>query len=99
MSEANYTQLTGNYYFDPVKKIILKKLGDKYTVVLHDRRRMNRFVGKDRRKKEEEQPTNLKPLGKGLYWDEKSKDLFRKAGDKWVLFTKDRRKTPRAEKK
>ena len=31
MSEANYTQLTGNYYFDPVKKIILKKLGQTST--------------------------------------------------------------------
>jgi hypothetical protein len=95
MAESDYVQLTGNFYFDPVNRIILKKLGGSYTVVLHDRRRLNKSVAVDRRKKEEMHPTDLKPLGKGLYWDPKSKDLFRKAGDKWVLFTKDRRKQPR----
>ncbi len=95
MGESDYVKLTGNFYFDPAKKIILKKVGGSFSVVLHDRRRSNKSVAVDRRKREEMQPADLKPLGKGLYWDAKSKDLFRKAGEKWVLFTKDRRKQPR----
>ena len=95
MGETDYVKLTGNFYFDPAKKIILKKVGGSYSVVLHDRRRLHKPVAMDRRKKEEKQPTDLKPLGKGLYWDSKSKDLFRKAGETLVLFTKDRRKKAR----
>lgn len=93
MAESNYVKLTGNYYFDPVQKVIFKKLGDRFTVVLHDRRRHNRPVGLDRRQKPDEPPADMKPIGKGLYWDKNSKDVYRKVEGKMVLYTKDRRKT------
>jgi len=92
MTEANYVKLTGNYFFDPAKKVILKKQGGKFITVLHDRRRANRPVGQDRRKRDAEPPMDLKALGQGLYWDPKSKEIYRKAADKMVLFTRDRRK-------
>jgi hypothetical protein len=92
MEETKYVKLTGNYFFDPVQKIILKKQGGRYITVLHDRRRSSRPVPLDRRKKEQLLPGEMKQLGQGLYWDLKSKDIYRKAGGKLVLFTRDRRK-------
>jgi hypothetical protein len=93
MAEANYVKLTGNYYFDPAQKVILKKLGDRFTTVLHDRRHVQRPVGLDRRQKAVESPIGMKPIGHGLYWDKISKEIYRKAEGKMVLYTKDRRKT------
>jgi hypothetical protein len=93
MAEANYVKLTGNYYFDPAQKVILKKLGDRFTTVLHDRRHVQRPVGLDRRQKAKEPPTGMKARGYGPYWDKKSMDLYRMTAGKPVLYTKDRRKT------
>jgi hypothetical protein len=92
MAESSYVKLTGNFFFDPAQKVILKKVGDRYIQVLHDRRRSSRPVAIDRRKRADENQGDMRPLGRGLYWDKKSKDIYRKAGDNLVLFTKDRRK-------
>lgn len=92
MPESSYIKLTGNFYFDPIKKHILKKQGGQFTFVLHDRRRSNQPVAKDRRSKFESMPIHLKPITHGLYWDADSKDVYRKIGNNFVLYSKDRRK-------
>lgn len=91
MSEDKYIKLTGNFYFDPVQKTILKKVGAKYAFVLHDRRRSNRPVVKDRRAKFEAMPVHLKPIAQGLFWNPESKEVFRKIGNNYVLYSRDRR--------
>jgi hypothetical protein len=92
MPEADYIKLTGSFYFDPIKKSILKKQGGQFSFVLHDRRRAHRPVSKDRRAKFEAMPIHLKPITHGLFWDAESKDVYRKIGNNFVLYSKDRRK-------
>lgn len=92
MSEARYLKLTGNYYFDPIRKEILKKQGDQFVLVLHDRRRFNQPVVKDRRSRYESLPIHMKPTAKGLFWDEENKNVYRKIKGNFVLYSKDRRK-------
>ena len=93
MSEKNYIKLSGSFYFDPVKKHILKKQGAGFVFVMHDRRRMHRPVTKDRRAKFEAMPIHLKPVSQGLFWDSENKDVYKKIGGNYVLFSKDRRKS------
>src|SRR5579883_3378236 len=69
MSEKNYIKLSGNFYFDPVKKHILKKQGSSFTFVRHDRRFTHRPVTKDRRDKFDAMPIHLKPIAQDLFWD------------------------------
>lgn len=93
LSEKNYIKLTGNFYFDPLKKNILKKQGSSYIFVLNDRRRNEKPVSKDRRKGAAETvPVHLKPIIQGLYWDAANKQVYKKLGGNFVLFSKDRRK-------
>ena len=93
MSEKNYLKLTGNYYFDPVKKHILKKQGGSFSFVLHDRRRSHRPVSQDRRSRMEAMPIHLKPMTQGLFWDAEGKNVYKKIGGNYVLYSKDRRKS------
>lgn len=92
MSEKNYLKLSGNFYFDPVKKHILKKQGVSFAFVMHDRRRGHRPVAKDRRARFDAMPIHLKPITHGLYWDSGNKDVYKKIGGNFVLYSKDRRK-------
>ena len=93
MSEKNYIKLSGSFYFDPIKKHILKKQGVGFTFVMHDRRRMHKPVSKDRRSKFEAMPIHLKPVDHGLFWDAENKDVYKKINGNFVLYSKDRRKT------
>jgi hypothetical protein len=93
MSEKNYLKLTGNFYFDPVHKHILKKQGATYIFVLHDRRRAQKPVSKDRRARFDAMPIHLKPIAQGLFWDAESKNVYKKIGGNFVLYSKDRRKS------
>jgi hypothetical protein len=92
MSEINYIKLTGAYYFDPVKKHILKKQGSSFTFVMHDRRIIHRPVARDRRSRLEAIPIHLKPIIQGLYWDAENKHVYKKIGGNFVLYSKDRRR-------
>ena len=40
MAASDYIKLTGNFYFDPAARTILKKQGERYIHVQHDRRRV-----------------------------------------------------------
>ena len=93
MSEKNYIKLSGTFFFDPIKKAILKKQGGGFAFVMHDRRRNHRPVTKDRRAKFEAMPIHLKPIAQGLFWDAENKDVYKKINGNFVLFSKDRRKT------
>ena len=93
MTESRYIKLTGNYYFDPIKRHILKKQGQQYSFVLHDRRRLHRPVTKDRRGRFEEMPLQLVPIHHELFWDAEGKNVYRKIKDNFVLYSRDRRKT------
>jgi hypothetical protein len=93
MAESKYIKLSGNYYFDPVNRHILKKQGAGYSFVRHDRRLGNKPVVKDRRDKFEAMPVEMRPITHGLYWDPEGKNVYRKIGNNFVLYSKDRRKT------
>jgi hypothetical protein len=92
MAVSDYIKLTGNFYFDPASRAILKKQGERYLHVQHDRRRANKPVSVDRRKKPGEAPAGMKVIGDGLFWDEKSKGIYRQAAGKLTLYSRDRRK-------
>ena len=92
MSEKSYIKLTGSFYFDPIKKQILRRQGQDFTLVLHDRRRSHRPVSKDRRARYDAMPIHLKPLPQGLFWDAEGKNVYKKVGGNYVLYSKDRRK-------
>ncbi len=93
MSEKTYVKLSGSFYFDPVKRHILKKQGAGFVFIMQDRRRNHRPVTKDRRAKFEAMPIHLKPIAQGLFWDVENKAVYKKIGGNFVLFSKDRRKT------
>ncbi len=93
MAEKDYLKLSGSFYFDPIKKHILKKQGSTWTFVMHDRRRGQKPVTKDRRARFEAMPIHLKPIAQGLFWDSNAKDVYKKIKENLVLYSKDRRKT------
>lgn len=91
MSEDKYIKLQGSFYFDPAQRTILRKQGGQFIHVMHDRRRVNLPVTKDRRAKFEEIPVQLKPIAKGLFFNPATKEVFRRIGNNYVLYSKDRR--------
>jgi hypothetical protein len=93
MAASDYIKLTGNFFFDPATKAILKKTGERYVHVQHDRRRVNKPVSVDRRKTAGGAPAGMKDLGNGLFWDAKSLGIYRQLNGKLTLYSKDRRKT------
>jgi hypothetical protein len=75
------------YFFDPVTREILRKVGSKYVFVRHDRRRTARS-GKDT------QTVRLKPIQGGLYWDAVAVAIYQFRDGHYVLYSKERRKVP-----
>jgi hypothetical protein len=73
------------YYFDPVTREVLRKVGSQYVFVRHDRRRTNRS-GNDT------QVVKLKPIQGGLYWDSVAVAIYQFRNGQYVLYSKDRRK-------
>jgi hypothetical protein len=94
MAENQYIKLTGNFYFDPVNRYILKKQGTAFIFVRHDRRNFHKPVGKDRRGKFDFIPIHLKPIAQGLLWDAESKNVYKVIRGNYVLYSRDRRKMP-----
>ena len=92
MAVSDYIKMTGSFYFDPATRVILKKQGERYSVVQHDRRRVIKPVTNDRRKKAGGVPADMKDIGNGLFWDAKSKGIYRLLNGKLTLYSKDRRK-------
>ena len=89
---ARLVKLTVGYYFDPVTKAILKKVGSQYEFLRHDRRK------KDRKSVAEAEKLQFRMVTGGLFWDEKSRKIYRKSGSHFVLYSPDRRKAKPAGK-
>jgi hypothetical protein len=83
---ARLVKLSVGYYFDPVTKAILKKVGSQYEFLRHDRRK------KDRKSVAEAEKLQFRMVTGGLFWDEKAHKLYRKSGGHFVLYSPDRRK-------
>lgn len=84
--EKRLIKLSVGYYFDPVDKAVLRKVGSRFIFVRHDRRQ------RDRKSLAQAEERQFRMLTGGLFWDEKAKKLYRKSGQQFVLFSPDRRK-------
>lgn len=91
MADARYLKLTDDYYFDKTKKLVVRKIGENYIEAIKDRRKTSKPVPKDRRSRMEEEDVKLKPISQGLYWDSAELKVYRKVGNNFVLFSRDRR--------
>ncbi|HXC65289.1 MAG TPA: hypothetical protein VNZ67_13085 [bacterium] len=78
-------RLKVGYYFDPVTREVLRKVGSQFVFVRHDRRRTNRS-GNDKK------TVRLKPIQGGLYWDAAAVAIYQFRNGQYVLYSKDRRK-------
>ncbi len=85
LSVRRLIKLGAGYYWDPVKRQLLRKTSDRYLFVRHDRRG-------PRRTQEEAEIRQFRMITGGLFWDAAAKKLYRKAGDHYVLYSRDRRK-------
>lgn len=81
-------RLKVGYYFDPVTREILRKVGSQYVFMRHDRRRLARMS------KEEAETGQLRLIQGGLFWDDKNNAIYQFRSGHYVLYSKDRRKVP-----
>jgi hypothetical protein len=86
--EARLIKLGPGYYFDPLEKALLKRMGSQLGFVRHDRRHEREVKAT----KAEAEALGLREVSGGFFWDAKSKKLYRKNGEHFVLYTSDRRK-------
>ncbi len=77
-------------YFDPVSREVLRKVGSQYIFIRHDLRRSSRTG-------ERSTAVTFKPIKGGLYWDPKELKVYQFRSGNYVLYSKDRRKTPAAK--
>lgn len=84
---ARLVRLKVGYYFDPVTREILRKVGSQYVFVRHDRRRSSRGGVPT-------ETVKLKPIQGGLYWDPAAMAIYQFRDGHYVLYSKDRRKVP-----
>lgn len=89
---SRYVQLQGNIYFDTKDKAIVKNLGNRFVFLRHDRRGKNVAVSEEKRREFSAVKGLIHAQG-SLYYDPKTKELYKKTGANLVLYTKDRRKT------
>jgi hypothetical protein len=74
------------YFFDPVTREILRKVGSQYVFVRHDRRRTQRLS------QDQAEKSQLRLIQGGLFWDEKANAVYQFRAGQYVLYSKDRRK-------
>src|SRR5258708_3971855 len=96
MALPNYVHLGGAFYFDAKNRFIMKKTGERYVFVRHDRRSSlgQKPVAKDRRSQAQADAGHFKPIAGGLFWSPEEKAVFKKTEANYVLYSRDRRKTP-----
>jgi hypothetical protein len=94
MSER-YKHLQGHLYYDTQEKVIVQHMGDRYVFLRHDRRVRNQTVENEKRSFLQASKSMIE-IQRGLYFDRNTKQIYKKSGDKLVLFAKDRRKSSRA---
>ena len=84
-------RLKVGYFFDPVTREILRKVGSQYVFMRHDRRRTKRLS------REEAETGQLRLIQGGLFWDEKTMAIYQFRSGHYVLYSRDRRKDPRGK--
>jgi hypothetical protein len=70
-------------------------MGGRFVYVRHDRRIRSKAVA-DEKRGFEKTAKNMIALPQGLYFEKATKLLYRRTGDRLVLFARDRRKGSRA---
>jgi hypothetical protein len=95
MSDARYTQIKGDFYYDSKDKVIAKKVGERFVFVRHDRRSKSAPV-KEGKRSEDRISRNYLLVQGTLYFDKHTNQLYKRSGNNFVLYTKDRRKQRRA---
>ena len=83
MEVKRLKKLGAGYFWDPIKKQVVKKVGSVFQFVRHDRRGAARGAGVQRR---------FKSVTGGLLWDLVENKLYRKQGEHYILYSPDRRK-------
>ena len=78
-------RLKVGYFFDPVTREILRKVGSQFVFVRHDRRRTHREGGPT-------ETVRLKPILGGLFWDADMLAVYQFRNGHYVLYSRDRRK-------
>lgn len=91
MTTERYLNLTKNIYYDTKEKVIVQHLGKRYVFLRHDRRSKAATINEGKRTDDKLTKGLLKVQGT-LYFDARTKKLYKKSDDKMVLYTKDRRK-------
>lgn len=88
--EKRLIKLSVGYYFDPVEKAVLRKVGSRFIFIRHDRRKKG--SREDRKTLAQAEARQFRMIAGGLFWDEKGRKLYRKSGQHFVLYSPDRRK-------
>ena len=96
MADERYTHLKGHLYYDNNEKVIVQNLGNRYVFVRHDKRSAVHPVVGGEKREGDRIPKSYLLVSASLYFDTVTRQLYKKSGDKFVLYTKDRRKTKKA---
>jgi hypothetical protein len=81
--------LSGDFYYDPKEKLILKKEGSQFKLLDHERKRVN---GTAAQVKNDALEQGYKAVSGGFYWNEKTRQLYVRQGERYVLYALDRRR-------
>jgi hypothetical protein len=81
-------RLKVGYFFDPVTREILRKVGSQFVYVRHDRRRTQRLS------RAEAETGEMRLIQGGLFWDPKGMAVYQFRSGQYVLYSRDRRKDP-----
>ena len=79
-------RLKVGYYFDPLTREILRRVGSQYVFVRHDRRRLGRL------KPSEAETGRMRLIQGGLFWDPTINAVYQFRSGHYVLYSRDRRK-------
>jgi hypothetical protein len=79
-------RLKVGYYFDPVTREILRKVGSQFVFVRHDRRRTQRLT------RAEAENGKMRLIQGGLFWDPDGNAVYQFRDGVYVLYSRDRRK-------
>jgi len=90
---GRYVHLKENLYFDSKEKAIVRNMGNRYVFVRHDRRTRPASGARVERRASERNKKSMITVERGLYFDKNTNQLYKKTGDKLVLYSKDRRKS------
>jgi hypothetical protein len=74
------------YYFDPLTREVLRRVGSHYVFVRHDRRNTKRLSP------DEAETGRMTLIQGGLFWDPTAKAVYQFRSGRYLLYSRDRRK-------